>query len=80
MNGEVWWATVHGVAKSQTRLNDFTFTFFAINPEIKRKKSYRLGENTNPTFNTGFICIMCKECVISVLIKQIMQLESKQKI
>ena len=22
-----WWATVHGVAKSWTRLNDFTFTF-----------------------------------------------------
>ena len=22
-----WWATVHGVSKSQTRLNDFTFTF-----------------------------------------------------
>ena len=22
-----WWATVHGVAKSQTRLSDFTFTF-----------------------------------------------------
>ena len=22
-----WWATVHGVPKSQTRLNDFTFTF-----------------------------------------------------
>ena len=22
-----WWAAVHGVAKSQTRLNDFTFTF-----------------------------------------------------
>lgn len=43
---------------------------FAINPKIKRKKSYRLGENTNPTFNTGFICIMCKECIISVLIKQ----------
>ena len=21
-----WWATVHGVAKSQTRLSDFTFT------------------------------------------------------
>ena len=27
MDGEVWWATVHGVAKSQTRLSDFTFTF-----------------------------------------------------
>ena len=24
MDREVWWATVHGVAKSQTRLNDFT--------------------------------------------------------
>ena len=27
MDGEVWWAVVHGVAKSRTRLNDFTFTF-----------------------------------------------------
>ena len=27
MDGEVWWAAVHGVATSQTRLSDFTFTF-----------------------------------------------------
>ena len=27
MDGGAWWAAVHGVAKSQTRLNDFTFTF-----------------------------------------------------
>ena len=27
MDGEAWWAVVHGVAKSQTRLSDFTFTF-----------------------------------------------------
>ena len=26
MDGETWWAAVHGVAKSQTRLSDFTFT------------------------------------------------------
>ena len=25
-DGGAWWATVHGVAKSQTRLSDFTFT------------------------------------------------------
>ena len=25
MDGGAWWATVHGVAKRQTRLNDFTF-------------------------------------------------------
>ena len=27
MDGGAWWATVNGVAKSQTRLSDFTFTF-----------------------------------------------------
>ena len=27
MDGGAWWAAVHGVSKSQTRLNDFTFTF-----------------------------------------------------
>ena len=27
MDGGAWWAAVHGVAKSQTQLNDFTFTF-----------------------------------------------------
>ena len=27
MDGGAWWAAVHGVAKSLTRLSDFTFTF-----------------------------------------------------
>ena len=27
MDGGAWWAAVHGVARSQTRLSDFTFTF-----------------------------------------------------
>ena len=27
MDGGVWWATVHGVAKSRRRLSDFTLTF-----------------------------------------------------
>ena len=27
MEGGAWWATVHGVTKSQTQLSDFTFTF-----------------------------------------------------
>ena len=27
MDGGACWAAVHGVAKSQTRLKDFTFTF-----------------------------------------------------
>ena len=27
MDGGAWWAAVNGVAKSRTRLSDFTFTF-----------------------------------------------------
>ena len=27
VDGEAWWAAVHGVARSRTRLSDFTFTF-----------------------------------------------------
>ena len=27
MDRGAWWAAVHGVAKSQTRLSDFTWTF-----------------------------------------------------
>ena len=27
MDGGAWWAAVHRVARSQTRLSDFTFTF-----------------------------------------------------
>ena len=28
MDGGAWWAAVHGVAESRTRLSDFTFTFY----------------------------------------------------
>ena len=36
MDGGAWWAAVHGVAKSQTRLSDFTFTshFHALEKEM----------------------------------------------
>ena len=27
MDGGAWWATVHGVSRSRTRLSEFTFTF-----------------------------------------------------
>ena len=30
MDGGAWWDTVPGVAKSRTRLSDFTFTFLLI--------------------------------------------------
>ena len=28
MDGGAWWAAVHGVTKSWTRLSNFTFTFY----------------------------------------------------
>ena len=28
MDGGAWWAAIHGVAKSRTRLSNFTFTFY----------------------------------------------------
>ena len=33
MDRRAWWATVHGIAKSRTRLSDFTFTLFNLYAE-----------------------------------------------
>ena len=35
MDGGAWWAAVHGVSKSQTRLSDFTLTFHF--PALKKE-------------------------------------------
>ena len=35
MDGEAWWAAVHGVSKSRARLSDFTFTFHF--PELEKE-------------------------------------------
>ena len=41
MDGGTWWAAVHGVAKSQTGLGDFTFTshFHALEKEMATHSS-----------------------------------------
>ena len=39
MDGEAWWAAVHGVAKSRTRLSDFTFHFQALEKEMATHSS-----------------------------------------
>ena len=41
MDGGAWWAVVHGVTKSQTRLRDFTFTsrFHALEKEMATHSS-----------------------------------------
>ena len=41
MDGGAWWAAVHGVVKSRTRLSDFTFTFhfYALEKEMATHSS-----------------------------------------
>ena len=41
MDGGAWWAAVHGVARSQTRLSDtmFTFHFHALEKEMATHSS-----------------------------------------
>ena len=39
MDGGAWWAAVHGVAKSRTRLSNFTFHFHALEKEIATHSS-----------------------------------------
>ena len=47
MDGEAWWAAVHGVAKSQTRLSDLTFTFHfhALEKEMATPPVFLPGES-----------------------------------
>ena len=47
MDGGAWWAAVHGVAKSQTRLSDFTFTslFHALEKEMATTPVFLPGES-----------------------------------
>ena len=51
MDGEAWWAAVHGVTRSRTRLSDFTFTFHfdALEKEMATHSSvlaWRMGRGS----------------------------------
>ena len=47
MDGGAWWAAVHGVTKSRTRLSDFTFTFHfpALEKEMATHSRVLAGES-----------------------------------
>ena len=45
MDGGAWWAAVHGVARSQTRLSDFTFTFTHWRRKWQRTPVFLLRES-----------------------------------
>ena len=47
MDGGAWWAAVHGVARSWTRLSDFIFTFHfhALEKEMATHSMFLPGES-----------------------------------
>ena len=47
MDGGAWWAAVHGVVKSWTRLSDFIFTFHfhALEKEMATHSIFLPGES-----------------------------------
>ena len=47
MDRGAWWAAVHGVGRSRTRLSDFTFTFhfYALEKEMATHSSVLVGES-----------------------------------
>ena len=55
MDGGAWWAEVHGVVKSRTRLNDFTFTFHfhALEKEMATHFSVLPGESQGQRILVG---------------------------
>ena len=51
MDGGAWWATAHGVAKSRTRLNDFTSLHFHIDFKLIEGRGGSMVKN--PSANAG---------------------------
>ena len=47
MDGEAWWAAIHGVAKSRAQLSNFTFTFHfhALEKEMQTNPVFLPGES-----------------------------------
>ena len=47
MDGGAWWPAIHGVAKSQTQLMDFTFAFHfhALEKEMEAHSNVLAGES-----------------------------------
>ena len=56
MDSGAWWAAVRGVAKSQTRLKDFTFTFHfpALEKEMATHSMFLPGESQGRGSLVGF--------------------------
>ena len=53
MDGGAWWATVHGVAKSQTRLSNFTMDTLSLTEKAKTNNGEKTITLTSGAGRTG---------------------------
>ena len=63
MDGGAWWATVHGVAKSRTRLSNFTRYVYGINDAIQpshppMKWGYTPIQNKKLKKQNVYVCLL----------------------
>ena len=65
MGGGAWWAAVHGVVESQTRLSNFTFTFYfhALEKEMATHSVFLPGESHGQRNLVGYSPWRRKESV-----------------
>ena len=58
MDGGAWWTAVHGVAMSQTRLSNFTFTFHfhALEEERQATPVFLPGESEGRQSLVAAVC------------------------
>ena len=61
MDGGAWWAAVHGVAKSQTWLSDFTFTFMHWRRKWQPTPVFLPGESQGQGSLVGCCLWGCRE-------------------
>ena len=75
MNGGAWWATVHGVTKSQTRLSDFTFMGGLLGKDSSLQGSgISSGENIDSSSSLeALLCLWLCDCGRSYLSEPLSQ-------
>ena len=61
MDGGVWWATVHRVAKSQTRLSNFNF--MSMSDRVKRTRSLKERSVGHVIKTERLECWSCHLCI-----------------
>ena len=80
MDGQAWWAAVHGVTKNRTQLSDFTFTFHfhALEKEMETTPVFLPGESHGRRSMVGYSPWGRKESDTTERLHLLISLEKKK--